>query len=190
MSLPRHLPPVEPDLELLDLFERAERIPVTIRRQAAFFVFFARKIFPLLESHRIDLSAVYCQNNGRPAWDPVRLLGVLILQFVLKAADRQAAEAVQYDQRWRLALHLGEQDATFDPSLLVIFRNRLLENGQEALAFEAVLDYLVEHGWVPRRSRQRLDSTHVWGVLREMSRLECGRETLRLFLKDMEGAGL
>lgn len=117
------------------------------------------------------------------------MLGVLILQFVMRAPDRMAAESVQYDLRWRLALHLTEDDTAFDPSLLVIFRNRLLDSGQEALAFEAILDDLVEHGWVPKRSRQRLDSTHVWGVLHEMSRLECARETIRLLLKDVEAAG-
>jgi transposase len=189
MSLPRQLPPVEPDSALLALFEREERIPVAVRRQATFFIFFARTIFPLLESYRDRLSAAYCQDNGRPAWDPVRLLGVLIMQFVLRVADRQAAENVQYDQRWRLALHLGEHDVAFEPSVLVVFRNRLLESGQEALAFEAVLDYLVDHGWVPRRSRQRLDSTHVRGLLSAMNRLECTRETIRLLLEDIEADG-
>ena len=189
MSLPRQLPPVEPDSALLALFEREECIPVAIRRQATFFIFFARTIFPLLESYRDRLSAAYCENNGRPAWDPVRLLGVLILQFVLRVADRQAAENVQYDQRWRLALHLGEHDVAFEPSVLVVFRNRLLGSGQEALAFESVLDYLVDHGWVPKRSRQRLDSTHVRGLLSAMNRLECARETIRLLLEDIEADG-
>jgi len=186
MSLPRNLPPAQPAPELLALFESPDRLPAAIRRQAEFFVFFARTIFPLLESYRVRLAPLYCAHQGRPAWDPVRLLGVLILQFVLRVPDRQAAEAVQYDQRWRLALHLPPAEAAFDPSLLVIFRHRLLESGEEKLAFTAVLDYLVQQGWVPKRSRQRLDSTHVWGLLRQMSRLECVRETLRLLLEDLE----
>jgi transposase len=190
MSLPRHLPPAEPDSRLLALFQRIEGISAAVRRQGEFFVFFAKTVFPLLESYRARLEAVYCQDAGRPAWDPVRLLGMLILQFVLRMPDRLAAEAVQYDLRWRLALHMNEEDAACDPSLLVVFRNRLLDSGQEALALEAILDYLVEQGWVPKRSRQRLDSTHVWGMLREMSRLECARETLRLLLQDVEAAGL
>lgn len=144
----------------------------------------------MLETYRDRLETLYTPNNGRPAWDPVRLLGVLILQFVLRFTDRQAAEAVQYDQRWRLALHLKEDDATFDPSLLVTFRNRFIEKGQEHLAFEAVLDHLVAQGWIPKRSRQRLDSTHVWGLLSAMNRLECVRETLRLLFKDLEAAVL
>lgn len=189
MSLPRSLPPSEPNPELLAIFKQDERIPAAVRRQAEFFIFFAETIFPLLERYRVRLAAVYCPDNGRPAWDPVRLLGVLILQFVLRQGDRQAAESTQYDQRWRLALHLNTNDVTFHPTILVVFRDRLLDGMQERLAFEAVLDHLVERGWVPKRSRQRLDSTHVHGLLSAMSRLECARETIRLLLEDIEAEG-
>lgn len=189
MSLPRSLPPVAPDPALVALFDQPAHIPKAVRRQAEFFVFFAQAIFPMLEHYRERLAAVYTTDNGRPAWDPVRLLGVLVLQFVMRVPDRQAAEMVQYDRRWRLALHLGPDEATFDPSLLTVFRNRLVEGAQEGLAFAAVLDYLVEHGWVPKRSRQRLDSTHVRGLLSLMSRLECVRETSRLLLEDLEAEG-
>ena len=189
MSLPHQRPPAEPESQLLALFEHPERVPLAVRRQAEFFVFFARTIFPLLEKYRDRLATVYCADNGRPAWDPVRFLGVLVLQFVLRMPDRQATEAVQYDQRWRLALHLDAQDVAFDPSLLVIFRDRLVGGEQEGLAFEAVLDYLVEQGWVPKRSRQRLDSTHVCGLLSTMNRLACARETIRLLLEDVEADG-
>lgn len=189
MSLPRRAPPAEADPALAGLFEQADRIPKAVRRQAAFFVFFAQTIFPLLATYRVRLETVYTPDNGRPAWDPVRLLGVLVLQFVLRVPDRQAAEMVQYDQRWRLALHLSPDEATFDPSLLTVFRNRLVEGAEEGLAFEAVLDYLVEHGWVPKRSRQRLDSTHVRGLLSLMNRLECARETIRLLMEDLEADG-
>jgi len=186
MSLPRHLPPAEPDPDLMEFFEQSDRIPKAVRRRAEFFLFFARTVFPLLENYRDRLATVYTVDNGRPAWDPVRLLGVLVLQFVLRIADREAAELAQYDQRWRLALHLAPAEVTFDPSLLVVFRNRLVEGAQEGLAFAAVLDYLVEQGWVPKRSRQRLDSTHVWGLLSLMNRLECTRETIRLLLEELE----
>jgi transposase len=174
---------------LAELFQQLDRVPRAVRQQADFFVFFAGTIFPVLERYRPRLAALYTADDGRPAWDPVRLLGVLVLQFVLRAADREAAERVQYDQRWRLALHLGPADATFDPSLLSVFRNRLIEGAQEGVVFSVVLDHLVEHGWVPKRSKQRLDSTHVRGLLSLMSRLECARETIRLFLEDVEADG-
>jgi uncharacterized protein (DUF2336 family) len=60
---------------------------------------------------------------------------------------------------------------------------------QEGLAFAAVLDYLVDQGWVPKRSRQRLDSTHVRGLLSLMNRHECARETIRLLPEDVEADG-
>ena len=189
MSLPRQSPPALPHEPLLALFNPSKHTPRAVGRRAEFFIFFAQTILPLLERYRERLDAVYCSNNGRPAWDPVRLLGVLILQFVMRAPDRQAAESVQYDLRWRLALHMDFHEPTFDPTVLTVFRNRLIQGSQEELAFEAVLDHLVEQGWVPRRSRQRLDSTHVRGLLRVMSRLECVRETIRLFLEDVEARG-
>ena len=128
MSLPRHLPPSAPDPVLLALFATAEGLPRAVRRQAEFFVFFAGTIFPQLERYRARLATLYCAANGRPAWDPVRFLGVLVLQYVLRVPDSRAAEAVQFDLRWRLALHLTPQDTTFDPSLLVTFRDRLVAN--------------------------------------------------------------
>ena len=72
MSLPRRLPPAVPDPALLALFEQPEHIPLAVRRQAEFFVFFARTIFPLLETYRDRFRPLYCVDNGRPAWDPVR----------------------------------------------------------------------------------------------------------------------
>ena len=88
MSPPRRLPRVEPEPELLALFQQRDRVPVAVRRQADFFVFFAHTIFPLLETYRERLAPLYCAHNGRPAWDPVRLLAVLIMQFVLRVTDR------------------------------------------------------------------------------------------------------
>jgi transposase len=190
MSLPRSLPPAVPDPALMELFARPEGVPKAVCGQAAFYLFFARTLLPLLEHCRERLSTVYTPENGRPAWDPVRLLGVLVLQFVLRVSDRQAAELAQYDQRWRLALHLAPGEAAFDPSLLTVFRNRLVKGEQASLAFDAVLDYLVEHGWVPKRSKQRLDSTHVRGLLSLMSTLERSRETIRLLLEDVEADGV
>jgi transposase len=189
MSLPRERPPPEPDPTLLALFKANAEVPRAVGRRGEFFVFFAETVFPYLEGYRDRLASLYCAQNGRPAWDPIRLLAVLVLQFVQRVGDAGAAEAVQYDARWRLALHLKPDEPTFDPTVLVGFRSRLLAGQQEAVAFEAVLDYLVGHGWMPKRSRQRLDSTHVHGLLRTMSRLECVRETLRVLLMALDRDG-
>jgi transposase len=189
MSLHRPIPRMEPDPRLLAFVTEHPDIPAVVRERAAFFVFFTQTIYPLLEGQRTTLDALYCPTRGRPADDPVCLLGVLLLQFVERLPDRQAAEAVCFDARWRLALHMQETEGGFDPSLLPRFRQRLLTGKQERVAFDAVLERLVSHGWIPRRSKQRLDSTHVCGLLSAMSRLGCVRETLRLALEELERHG-
>lgn len=185
MSLP--VKNLNPDPFLTKFFDANNKTaPSAVRRRASFFTFFAEIIYPLLAAYREKLALTYCEDNGRPAVEPVLLLGVQVLQFVERIPDRQAAENVQYDLRWRLALHMGLDDNSFDPSLLAKFRDRLLKGGLERVAFEAMLEKLVASGWVTKRSKQRLDSTHVCGLLKNMSRLECARETMRLALEDLE----
>ena len=60
------------------------------------------------------------------------------------------------------------------------FRQRLLEHAKSDLAFGAVLEALHQAGLLPKRRRQRLDSTHVVASVANVSGLECVRETLRL----------
>ena len=133
------------------------------------------------------MTGPYASDNGRPAVEPVVLLGVLILQFLERVPDRQAVEMVRYHLGWKLALHLSLGDAGFHPTTLVYFRQRLLEHVKSDLAFGAVLEALQQQGLLPRRCRQRLDSTHVVAAVANLSGLECVRETLRLALEELAG---
>ena len=93
---------------LRDIFDNpAYPVPAAVSKRAEFFLFFADVIYPMLETYRVALNALYCDNNGRPAIDPVLLQGVLVLQFIERMPDRQAAEAVQYNTCWKLALNLS-----------------------------------------------------------------------------------
>ena len=123
------------DPVLLAGFKAPAGVPKAVRKRAEFFVFFAETVFPLLVQYRPRLVPAYHAGFGRPALEPVQLLAVLILQFVERLPDRQAVEAMHYDSRWRLALHLPAGAAACDPSLLSVFRARLLGGGQERLAF-------------------------------------------------------
>lgn len=150
------------------------------------FRFFAEHIRPQLIRLRPQLAALYCPDNGRPAEEPVRMLGVLILQYMERLPDRQAAEACAFDLRWKLALGMAVDEPAFHPTSLVRFRRRLLEGGLAAIAFDAVLEAMREAGYLKARKAQRLDSTHVLGLVSQMSRLECVRESLRLALERLE----
>jgi transposase len=70
----------------------------------------------------------------------------------------------------------------------VYFRQRLLEHAKSDLAFGAVLEALHQAGLLPKRCRQRLDSTHVVAAVANLSGLECVRETLRLALEELAEA--
>ena len=129
---------------------------------------------------------MYCADNGRPAEEPVRMLGVTILQYMERLPDRQVAEACTWDGRWKVALHMQVDEPGFHATTLVKFRDRLVEQGLERLGFDGVLEALREAGYLPKKTRQRLDSSHVLGLVRHMSRLECVRETLRLALEALE----
>jgi transposase len=174
-----------PELELQRSFFDADQVfrPLAKLPGAERFVFFAERIWPALVALRPRLAAMYCHNNGRPAEEPVRMLGVLILQFMERMPDRQAAEVMTYDLRWKIALGLRADATGCHPTSLVKFRNRLLRHGLENLGFDGVLEAMRQAGYLPKKGRQRLDSTHILGLVSDMSRLECLRETLRLAIQ-------
>ena len=148
---------------------------------------FREKIFPQLLALRGQLEALYCENNGRPAIDPVLLCGVTLLQFMEKVSDRRAAEQVAYHLGWKYALDLELPYEGFHPTVLVYFRDRLEEHQAERVMFDGIVDLLIELGLIKRAGKQRIDSTHILGYVKEMSRLECVVETLRLALEELAG---
>lgn len=147
---------------------------------------FRREVLPALEAQRGVLESMYCADNGRPGIDPVLLGGVLLLQFMEKAPDRQAVERVRLHLGWKHALGLAVDYAGFHATTLVYFRQRLLEHQQSRCVFDGILLGLEGKGWVQPRGKQRLDSTHILGLVSSMSRLEVTRETIRLFLEMLE----
>lgn len=147
---------------------------------------FREKIWPKLLALGPKLSSLYCEDNGRPATDPVMLAGVTLLQFMEKVADRGASEHVVYHLGWKYALDLELTEEGFHPTVLVYFRDRLEENKAERMIFDGVVELLIELGLVKRKGKQRLDSTHILAYVKEMSRLECAVETMRLALEALE----
>jgi hypothetical protein len=149
---------------------------------------FSEKVYPLLLAARPTLAQAYCQSNGRPATEPVLMLGVSILQFVYRLPDRQAAEHLKYHLGWKLALHRPLGLESFDPSGLVYFRQRLIGQEKAKLAFDAVLEGLRKAGLIKASHKQRLDSTYVLGLVADLSAAQRLRETLRLALQELAEA--
>lgn len=159
---------------------------VSHAKAAERFLFFREKVWPKLRCLESQLMSMYCVDNGRPAVNPVRLLGVTILEFMERMPDRQAAEALVFDVRWKAALEMDLHEGGFDPTVLVRFRERLLAEGMEGMGLESVLDVMRESGYLAKKTARRIDSTHMLGQVAEMSRLECVREAMRLALEALE----
>ena len=120
--------------------------------------------------------------RGRPGISPGQLMMASVLQFSENLTGRQAAEAVRDRITWKYALGLGLEDPGFDASVLSEFRSRLVAGDLASLALDAPLERLAGLGLVRADGRQRTDSTHVLGAIREMNRLELAGETLRAAL--------
>ena len=142
---------------------------------------------------RDELGQVYADERftaafgvrGRPGISPAQLMIVSVLQFSENLTDRQAAEAVRDRITWKYALGLELEDPGFDPTVLSEFRARLVEGDLTGLALDALLERLAGLGLVKARGRQRTDSTHVFGAIRDMNRLELAGETLRAALETL-----
>src|SRR5262249_7824148 len=148
---------------------------------------FREKILAQLMKLRPQLETLYCESNGRPAIDPVLLCGVTLLQFVEKVSDRRAAEQVAYHLGWKYALELELAYQGFHPTVLVYFRDRLEEHQALRVIFDGIVDLLIEQGLIKRGCKQRIDSTHILGYVKEMSRLESAAETMRLAVEELAG---
>jgi transposase len=126
--------------------------------------------------------------RGKPGIAPGQLAMVTVLQFAENLTDRQAADAVRGRIDWKYLLGLELTDPGFDFSVLSQFRTRLVAHDLQGMAFEILLDRLVELGLVKGRGRQRTDATHVVAAVRDLNRLEMVGETLRAALEALAAA--
>jgi len=129
----------------------------------------------------LDFADMYAV-EGRPGINPVVLALVTIFQFMEKLPDRAAAEMAVMRLDWKYALRQELDWAGFHYSDLCNFRKRLLEHGREGEVFESVVAHLRERGYIPKRGKQRTDSTHIVGAVAQLTRLELMWETLRMAL--------
>src|SRR6185312_15039596 len=126
--------------------------------------------------------------RGAPGISPAQLAMVTVLQFTEDLTDRQAADAVRGRLDWKYCLGLELADEGFDFSVLSEFRGRLVAGAMETALLEALLARLGALGLVGAGMRQRTDSTHVLGRIRDLNRLELAGETVRAALEALAAA--
>jgi transposase len=122
-------------------------------------------VFWFLAEHRGRLfpaamfEDLFPSGRGRPSVPPDVMAAVIVLQTLHGLSDREAAEAVTFDLRWKAACGVAVDAGSFHPSTLTYWRRRLAESGRPHRIFEVVRRLIIETGAVKGRNRRALDST-------------------------------
>jgi hypothetical protein len=141
------------DRELLDAGELAGHL-VPAGSVFAFLAEHRRELFP--DSFTADL---FGSATGRPSL-PADLVGsVLVLQALQDLSDGQAADALKFDIRWKVACGRSLTQMSFDPSTLVYWRKRIAKPGRPDRVFGAVAQVIGQTGILHGKRKRILDST-------------------------------
>ncbi|MFI5068250.1 MAG: transposase [Streptosporangiales bacterium] len=126
----------------------------------------AGSMFAFLAAHRAgvfpdaDYADLFAPPGfGRPSLPATRMAAVLALQTLHDYSDRETAEAVRFDVRWKVACGLAIEDVGFDPSSLVYWRRRIAKSERPHRVNDAVRKIVEETGVLKGRRRRAVDST-------------------------------
>ena len=126
----------------------------------------AGSMFAFLAAHRAEVfpDADYADlfsppGVGRPSLPATQMAAVLTLQALHDYSDRETAEAVRFDVRWKVAIGASLDDPGFDPSSLVYWRKRLAKSERPHRVNEAVRKIVEQTGILKGRRRRAVDST-------------------------------
>jgi hypothetical protein len=146
-------------------FERADRQFLDAAAVAGHLVP-AGSMFAFLAAHRAEVfpDADYADlfaapGVGRPSLPATQMAAVLALQALHDLSDRETAEAVRFDVRWKVAIGASLDDAGFDPSSLVYWRNRIARSKRPHRVNDAVRKVIGQTGVLTGRRRRAVDST-------------------------------
>lgn len=105
---------------------------------------------------------LYCDNNGRPAIDPVLLFKMLFIGYLFGVrSERQLVREVQVNVAYRWFLGLGLLDKVPDASTFSQNRRRRFEGtGIEQVIFDRIVEQAMEHGLIGGQALYT-DSTHL-----------------------------
>ena len=125
----------------------------------------AGSVFAFLAAHRGELfddsftADLFESRTGRPSL-PADLVGsVLVLKELYGLSDRQTAEAVMFDIRWKVACGRSLTAGSFDPTTLVYWRKRIAGSDRPDRVFDKVAEVIAATGILTGRRKRCVDST-------------------------------
>jgi IS5 family transposase len=125
----------------------------------------AGSVFAFLATDRLRLfpaemfADLFASGRGRPSIPPEVVASVIVLQTLHGLSDREAADAVTFDLRWKAACGIAIDAAAFHPTALTVWRKRLAASERPQRIFEAVREVIAATGAVAGKQRRALDST-------------------------------
>lgn len=119
----------------------------------AFLAEHRRRVFP--DEMFADL---FPSGRGRPSVPGDVIGAVLVLQALEGRSDREAAEALRCDLRWKVACGLPLDHEGLHPTTLTYWRNRLRDSRSPQRIFDAVREVVAATGVLKGRTRRVLDS--------------------------------
>ena len=120
----------------------------------AFLAEHRRELFP--DEMFVDL---FPSPRGRPSEPAEVVATVLVLQALEGRSDREAAEALTFDLRWKAACGWPLGAASFHPTVLTYWRRRLAASARPQRIFDAVREVVQATGALRGKTRRALDST-------------------------------
>lgn len=125
----------------------------------------AGSMFAFLAAHRQELFCdkefedLFPSGRGRPSIPASVMASVLVLQTLHDLSDRETAEAVRCDLRWKVATGMALDHNGFDPTTLVYWRKRLAKSDRPHRINDAVRAVVAETGILSGRRKRAVDST-------------------------------
>jgi hypothetical protein len=122
-------------------------------------------VYAFLAEHRRALfpdamfADLFPSPRGRPSVAADVVAAVLVLQALEGRSDREAAEALTFDLRWKAACGWPIGSAGFHPTVLTYWRRRLAASARPNRIFDAVREVVAATRAVSGKTRRALDST-------------------------------
>ena len=104
----------------------------------------------------------YCDDNGRPAEDPIMMFKLLLIKCIKGLSDVSLIEEVKVNMAYKYFLDLAPEETNLiDPSLLTKFRRQRLKDVEIIdLLIGKTVEIAIEKGVIKKNSKIIVDSTH------------------------------
>jgi hypothetical protein len=176
-------------------FERADRQLADVVALAGHLIP-AGSMFAFLAEHRAEVfpDADYADlfappGFGRPSVPATQMAAVMTLQALHDYSDRETAEAVRFDVRWKAAIGAALDDPGFDPSTLVYWRRRIAKSQRPHRVNDAVRKVIEETGLLRGRRRRAVDSTILADAVATQDTVTQLVSAVRRVAREVPGAG-